>query len=147
MISVGAVCVYAARYRACASPTASTEELLFHGFATNLFPAPLPGKHLLNSFLFARFQVEGVLFNFLNNVFLLDLSFETPQSVFNRFAVLNPNFRQSLHPQSGCDRPSIITYFGGYGDVSIVFGAGRKAILSGKGCKDLHRMLWNETRS
>ena len=120
---------------------------LLHRFASNLLSAPLPGEGLLNSLLFSRFQVEGVLFNFLNDVFLLDLSLEAPQSVFNGFAVLNSNFRQSVHPQSGCDRPSIITYFGGYGDVSIVLRAGREAVLSREGREDLRRMLWNETRS
>ena len=94
---------------------------LLNRFPTNLFPASLPSKRLFDALLFAWLQVEGVFFDFLNDVFLLDLSFEAPQGIFNRFAVLNPNLRQSVHPQSGCDRISIITYFGAYGDVSLVF--------------------------
>ena len=76
-----------------------------------------------------------MFFDFLDDVFLLDFSFETPQSVFDGFTILNSNFRQLVHPQSGCNRPTIITYFDGYGDVSIVFGARRKTLLPGKRCR------------
>jgi hypothetical protein len=50
----------------------------------------------------------------------LYLSLESSQRVFNGLAVLNSNLSQSIHPPSGCNRLPIITYFGGYGDVSIV---------------------------
>lgn len=94
---------------------------LLYRFSSNFLPAALSRQRLLNAFLLARFQVEGVFLDFLNDVFLLDLSFEAPQRIFDGLAILNSNFRHSIHPQSGCDRLSIITYFGGYGDVSIVF--------------------------
>ena len=88
-----------------------------------------------------------MFFDFLDDVFLLDLSLEATQSIFNRFTVLNPNFRHSVHPQSGCDRFLIITYFDGYGDVSLMFRAGGEAILSRKRHPDLHSLLRNETGS
>ena len=59
--------------------------------------------------------------HFLNNVFLLDSSFETPQRIFDGFTILNPNLGQSIHLHSGCDRFLIITYFKDYGDLSLVF--------------------------
>ena len=49
---------------------------LLDGFSTNLFPAALAGERLFDAFLLTRFQVEGVLFDFLDNVFLLNLSLE-----------------------------------------------------------------------
>jgi len=62
-----------------------------------------------------------MFFHFLDYVFLLDLSLESPQRIFDGFTILNPNLGQSTHPHSGCDRVLIITYFGNYGDLSIVF--------------------------
>jgi hypothetical protein len=55
----------------------------------------------------------------------LDLSLEASQRIFDGLAILNPNLSHSIHPPSGCNRLSIITYFGGYGDVSIMFYASR----------------------
>ena len=73
---------------------------LLDGFSANLFSASLPGQCLLDPFLFARFQVERVFLDFLDDVFLLNLAFEPPQGVFNGFSVLNPYFSQSVHPHS-----------------------------------------------
>ena len=85
--------------------------ILLDGFSTNFLAATLARKRLFDTLLLAWFQVKGVFFNFLDDVFLLNLPLEAPQSVFNRLAVLNSNLCQSVHPQSGCDRPMIITYF------------------------------------
>ena len=114
---------------------------LFHWFPTNFFPAPFSSQRLLDALLLARFQVEGVFLDFLDDVFLLDLSLETAQSIFDRFTILNSNFRQSIHPQSGCDRLVIITYFDGHGDLSLMLGACRKTLLSCERREDLRRML------
>jgi hypothetical protein len=38
-----------------------------------------------------------MLFNFLNNVFLLDLPLEAPQRVLQRLSVLKSNFSQSIN--------------------------------------------------
>jgi hypothetical protein len=46
---------------------------------------------LLDAFFLARFQVEGMFLNFLDDVFLLNLSFEATQRVFDVLAVLKSN--------------------------------------------------------
>ena len=74
---------------------------LLDGFSTNLFSRlALPGQCLLDPFLFPRFQVERVFLDFFDDVFLLNLTFEPPQGIFNGFSVLNPYFSQSVHPHS-----------------------------------------------
>jgi len=93
---------------------------LLDRFAPNLLAAAFACKRLLYALLLARFQIEGVFLDFLDDVFLLYLSLEPSQRVFNGLAILNSNLSQSIHPPSGCNRLPIITYFGGYGDVSIV---------------------------
>src|ERR1051326_4720587 len=83
---------------------------------------------------------------FFNNIFLLDLPFETAQLIFNVFTVLNPNFGQSIPPHSGCDRPPIITYSRNYGELSVVFEAVGQAVLPGDSRTDLSRLLRNQAR-
>jgi len=104
---------------------------LLDGFPPDFLAASLAGQRLLDAFFLARFQVEGMLLHFLNDVFLLNLSFKATQRIFDGLAILKSNLGQSVHPPSGCNRISIITYFDGYGDVSIVLRAGRQAILPG----------------
>jgi hypothetical protein len=41
-----------------------------------------------------------VLLDFFDDVFLLNLTFESPQGILNGFAILNPYFGQSIHPHS-----------------------------------------------
>ena len=117
--------------RAGESQSSDSPILLFLDHPTDFFAAAFSSKCLLDAFLFTRLQIKGVFLDFLDDVFLLDFSLETAQSVFDRFTILNSNFRQLVHPQSGCDRPPIITYFDGHGDVSIVFRASWKKILPG----------------
>ena len=74
--------------------------LLLDGFSANLFSASLTGQCLLDTFLFARFQIERVFLDFLDDVFLLNLALESPQGILNGFSVLNPYFSQSVHPHS-----------------------------------------------
>ena len=71
---------------------------LFHGLRSNLLAAALAGKSLFDAFLLTGFQVEGVFLNFLNDVFLLDLTLEAPQRIFDGLAILKSNFRQSNTP-------------------------------------------------
>jgi hypothetical protein len=71
----------------------------------------------------------------------LHLAFEPSQRIFNGFAILKTNFRQTVHPPSGCNRLSIITYFRGYGDVSTVLRTIRKEVLSGERRADLRGLL------
>jgi hypothetical protein len=67
---------------------------LLDWFSTNFFPAPFARQCLLDALPLSRLQVEGVFLDFLDDVFLLDFSLETAQSVFDRFTILNSNFRQ-----------------------------------------------------
>jgi hypothetical protein len=84
--------------------------------------------------------------HFLNNVFLLNLPFETPERILNGFTVLNPNFGQSIHtPISGCDRPPIITYSKNNGELSVMFQPAGEAVLPSDSRTDLRGLLRNET--
>jgi hypothetical protein len=66
-----------------------------------LFTAAFSCQRLFDPLLLARLQVEGVFLNFLDDVFLLNLTFEPSQRVLDGFAILYSNFRHSLHPHSG----------------------------------------------
>ncbi len=68
--------------------------LLLHRLSPDFFPASLTRQRLLGAFFFSGFQIEGVFLDFLDDVFLLDFSFETPQRIFDRFTILNPNLCQ-----------------------------------------------------
>ena len=65
--------------------------LLADAFASQslLYPALLTG-----------FQVEGMLLDLLDDVFLLDLAFETPKRALDRLAFLNLDFSHA------CNTPS-----------------------------------------
>jgi hypothetical protein len=65
----------------------------------------LPGQRLLNTLLFPGLQVKGVAFDILDNIFLLDLALETPQRIFQGFALLQYYFRQSRHLLAGRTYP------------------------------------------
>jgi len=62
--------------------------LVLFDFPARLFPVSLAGQRLLDPLFLSRLQVEGVPLDLLDNVLLLDLSLEAPQSVFERFTVL-----------------------------------------------------------
>jgi hypothetical protein len=64
-------------------------------FAPALFPVSLACKRLLDTQLFARLQVKGMPFDLFNDVFLLYLALESPESVFQGFTVLESYFRQT----------------------------------------------------
>jgi hypothetical protein len=51
-------------------------------FVPRLLASPLPGQGSLDPFLFARLEIKGMSFYLLDDVFLLNLALETPQSVF-----------------------------------------------------------------
>lgn len=72
--------------------------LLLDRLPANLLAAALASECLFDALLLARFQVEGMLLHFLDNIFLLNLSFEAPQRIFNGLAVLNSNLCQSDTP-------------------------------------------------
>src|SRR5512133_2942175 len=57
--------------------------------ATQLLPAPLAGQGLLRPALVSGLQVEAVLLDVLDDVFLLDLALEAPEGVLDRLALLH----------------------------------------------------------
>jgi hypothetical protein len=66
-------------------------------FLTSLFAITLAGQCGLDALLLARLQVVGVTLDFLDDVFLLNLTLETAQRIFERLAFLYTNFCQSIH--------------------------------------------------
>ena len=48
----------------------------------SLFATALARQRFFYALLFARLEVEGMTFHFLDNVLLLDLALEAPQGVF-----------------------------------------------------------------
>jgi hypothetical protein len=65
------------------------------GFATNLLAAPLAGQRLLGSALVPGFQVEAMLLDVLDDVFLLNLPLEAAQGVLYGFALLEFDLGQN----------------------------------------------------
>jgi hypothetical protein len=61
-------------------------------------PIALARQSFFQAALFTRFEVKRVPFNFLNDIFLLDFTFEAAQGVFQRFAFLQSHFSQSTIP-------------------------------------------------
>jgi hypothetical protein len=57
-----------------------------------LFAETLARKCLLRAALLARLHVITVLFDFLDDVFLLHLALEPPQSIFQGLTFLNTDF-------------------------------------------------------
>ena len=60
---------------------------------------PLAGQCLFEPFSFPGFQIEGVLLDVLDDVFLLDLALESTQGTLKRLPILNSHICQSeRHP-------------------------------------------------
>jgi hypothetical protein len=57
-----------------------------------LLAAPLPGERLFGATLVARLQIERMLLDILDDIFLLNLTLETAEGAFDRFAVLHFHF-------------------------------------------------------
>jgi hypothetical protein len=70
----------------------------------NLFTSALASERGFYAFLLTGFQVKGVAFYFFNDVFLLHFALETAQSVFERFPLLQSNFRQTDTPPNPSGR-------------------------------------------
>jgi hypothetical protein len=70
----------------------------------HLLAGTLASQRRFDALFFSRFQVEGVALDLFNNVFLLHLALETPQSVFEGFPLLQPNFRQTDTPPNPSGR-------------------------------------------
>ena len=84
----------------CAAWSAFPPRLL--GFPTLLFSRAFACQRLLGPAFVARLQVERVLLDVLDDIFLLHLALETPQRAFDRLAVLHLDFSQNcLSPPLG----------------------------------------------
>ena len=78
-------------------------KFLFFDDPPDFLPASFSGQGLLDAFLFAWFQIKGVLLDLLDDVFLLNPPLETPERILNGFTFLNANFSQ-LHTPPICCR-------------------------------------------
>ncbi len=68
---------------------------------TSLLAIPLARQRFFHALALAGFQVEGMTFDFFDDVFLLYLAFEPAQCIFKRLAFLNANLCQCvLHLQT-----------------------------------------------
>lgn len=76
------------KYGESGNPDSPVGDLFFRYDFSNFLTTALPGKRLLDPFLLARRQIKGMFLHFLDDVFLLNLSLETPQRILNRFTVL-----------------------------------------------------------
>jgi hypothetical protein len=70
-------------------------------FAPELLSVPLPGERLLGPSLVTGFQIEGMLLDILDDVFLLNLPFEPAEGTFNRLALLDFYFSHVTHTPFG----------------------------------------------
>src|SRR5712672_1538122 len=61
-------------------------------FASELLAIPFASERLLGPSLVAGFQVEGMLLDILDDVFLLNLPLEPAESALDRFALLDFDF-------------------------------------------------------
>src|SRR5215510_13137522 len=68
--------------------------------ASELLSVPLARQRLLGATLVTRFQVEGMLLDVLDDVFLLDLPLEPAKGTFNRLALLDFYFSHVTHTPS-----------------------------------------------
>jgi hypothetical protein len=66
-------------------------------FAPELLTVSLPRERLLGSSFIPWFQIERMLLDVLDDVFLLDLALETAESAFNRFALLYLDFSHATY--------------------------------------------------
>jgi hypothetical protein len=63
--------------------------------ATLLLPRTLSRKRLLGAAPIARFQIERMLLDIFDDIFLLNLPFEPAERAFDRLAFLNLDFSQA----------------------------------------------------
>ena len=75
-------------------------------FAPELLTVPLPGQRLLGPSLVTRLQIEGMLFDVLDDVFLLHLALEAAERALYGLAFLDLDFCHALrHPLTRTGTP------------------------------------------
>jgi hypothetical protein len=57
-------------------------------YAAHFFAQPFASQSLFDSLFFARLQIEGMLFDVLNDVFLLNFALEAPKRAFEGFTFI-----------------------------------------------------------
>jgi hypothetical protein len=72
--------------------------LFLSRYAAHFFPQPFARERLLDSLLFARLEIERMFLHIFNDVFLLNLAFETAKSAFEGLAFIQDYFRQIQSP-------------------------------------------------
>src|SRR5215510_15936706 len=77
-------------------PAPVTRDLLL-ALAADLLAASLASQRLLGPALVAGLQIEAVLLDVLDDVFLLDLPLEATEGVFDRFALLDLDLGQNVN--------------------------------------------------
>jgi len=75
--------------------------IFYFSFSLDAPSHPFAGLSLFHPLSFARLVVDRVLFNLLDDGLLLDLSFESFECTFNRFAFFNYDERQKNSPPYG----------------------------------------------
>ena len=68
------------------------------GFPPQLFPASFSCQRLFRSAFVPGFQIEGVLLDVLDDVFLLYLPLEPPERAFDRLTLLYLDLSQNFLP-------------------------------------------------
>src|SRR5215467_9895831 len=66
-------------------------------FPPLLLAQSLPRKRFFGPALFTGLHVETMLLDLLDDVFLLHFAFETPQRIFQRFILLDDDFRHCMN--------------------------------------------------
>ena len=69
------------------------------GLSSHLLAFELLSQLTFEAFLFSGLHVVGVFLDFLDNAFLLNLSFKAPKGALNGLTFEHPNFGQSMPPQ------------------------------------------------
>src|SRR3954465_12269423 len=102
-------------------------------FPPELLAVSLPCEGLLGPTLVTRLEIERVLLDVLDDVFLLDLALETPKRALDRLACQNLDFSHACqHPLAGlvapCERLVKVANMLGYHRQARILGATRPRV-------------------
>ena len=75
-----------------------TRSLALLGLPPSLLPIAFTGQSLFDAEFLARLQVEGMPFDFADDILRHNLSLEPAERVLNRLAVLEPYLSQAAPP-------------------------------------------------
>ncbi len=70
----------------------------------NFLASALTSERGFHALFLTGFQVKGVAFNFLDDVFLLHFALETAKRILKGFTLLQSNFRQTNTPPNPSGR-------------------------------------------